>query len=153
MRQQRPEPITPQNPATRIVIAKLEEFLRRKRVKRVHFAEDSVAPPVLAYVTHFPRLYLPLSGAPAMEIAHNGFPRVIRPKRGEAVFVPGNAWDKPEWSGSTEVLTFLFGAKHIGISLVQHKGGTEAPINAIKTNIHGAYDGLTHSILGALMVF
>jgi YesN/AraC family two-component response regulator len=29
----------------------------------------------------------------------------------------------------------------------------EAPVRAIKTNIHGAYDGLTHSILGALTVF
>jgi|SRR5579859_2842838 len=153
MRQRRPEAIAPQNPATRIVIAKLEEFLRRNEVRRVHFAEDSAAPPVLAYVTHFPRLYLPLSGSHAMELAQNGVPQTIRPKRGEAVFVPDNAWDKPEWSGSTEVLTFLFGAKHIGISLVQHQGDVATPVKAIKTNIHGAYDGLTHSILSALMVF
>jgi AraC-like DNA-binding protein len=153
MRQRRPEAIAPHNPATQIIIALLEEFLRRKRIRRVHFAEDSAAPPVLAYVTHFPRLYLPLSGSAAMEIAQSGITRTIRPRLGEAVFVPENAWDKPEWSGSTEVLTFLFGGKHIGISLVQHKGGVETPVSAIKTNIHGAYDGLTHSILSALMVF
>jgi len=153
MRQRRPEAIAPQNPATRIVISKLEEFLRRNEVRRVHFAEDSAAPPVLAYVTHFPRLYLPLSGSLTMEMAQNGVPQTIRPKRGEAVFVPDNAWDKPEWSGSTEVLTFLFGARHIGISLVQHQGDAATPVKAIKTNIHGAYDGLTRSILSALMVF
>ncbi len=155
MRQHQPQPevISPENRATRIVIATLEHFLRRSRVRRVYFAEHSVPPPVLAYTTHFPRLYVPVTGCHAVEVAQNGLIKTIRAIRGDAVFVPDNAWDKPEWSNPIEVLTFLFGAKHIGISLAKHNGGSETRLEAVKTHIHGTYDGLTHSILSALMVF
>jgi AraC-like DNA-binding protein len=153
VRQRQPPAIRPQSRATRIVIAKLEHFLRRIRVRRVYFAEHSVPPPVLAYMTHFPRLYVPVTGCHAVEVAQNGLIKTIRPVRGHALFVPDNAWDKPEWSSPIEVLTFLFGAKHIGISLARHNGRSETPVKALKTHIHGAYDGLIHSTLGALMVF
>jgi AraC-like DNA-binding protein len=148
-----PEPIAPLNPATRTIAAKLGRFLSHTQIRGVYFAEDSVAPPVLAYVTHFPRLYVPLAGCHTLDVTQNAVRMTIHASRGCAVFVPGNAWDKPTWSMSVEVLTFLFGTKHIGISLAQHQGGAEAPVRALKTNIHGAYDGLTHSILGALTVF
>src|SRR5580765_457958 len=142
-----------QTHATRIVAGKLEQFLLRDRVRRVYFAEDSTPPPVLAYVTHFPRLYIPIAGSHVVEVAQRGVPTTIRVTPGQALFVPENAWDKPEWSGPVEVLTFLFGARHIGISLAKHQDRSEAPVNAIKTHIHGAYDGLTQSILTALTTF
>lgn len=82
-----------------------------------------------------------------MQVAQNAVLVTIRPKRGDAVFVAGNAWDKPAWVEKVRVLTFLFGAKHLGISLVEHDGRTEIPTTAIKSNLHGAYDGLTQSIL------
>lgn len=153
MRHAPPESIAPLSPATRTIASKLRRFLAHTRIREVFFAEDSVPPPVLAYVTHFPRLYIPLSGCHTLDVTQNATPMTIRAGCGRAVFVPGNAWDKPTWFTSVEVLTFLFGTKHIGISLAHHKGGVEAPVRAIKTNIHGAYDGLTHSILGALTVF
>jgi len=143
----------PKNGATRIIISSLEQHLRRVRTRRVYFAEDSVVPPVLAYVTHFPRLYVPLLGNQAMQVAQNGRSCTIQTKPGDAVFVPDNAWDKPEWSNSIQVLTFLFGAKQIGISLVEHKGGSDAPVSVVKTNIHGAHDGLIHNLLSALTTF
>ena len=145
--------IAPQTLTTRIIAGKLEQFLLRDRVRRVYFAEDSAPPPVLAYVTHFPRLYVPIAGSHVAEVAQRGVPTTIRVTPGQALFVPENAWDKPEWSGPIEVLTFLFGAKHIGISLAKHPDRSEAPVNAIKTHIHGAYDGLTHNILTALAAF
>jgi len=82
-----------------------------------------------------------------MRIAQNAAATTIRPGLGDAVFVPGNAWDKPAWLQKVRLLTFLFGPKHLGISLVEHDGRTEIPGSAIKTNIHDAYDGLTQSIL------
>jgi AraC-like DNA-binding protein len=145
--------VAPQTLSTRIITGKLEQFLVRDRVRRVYFAEDSAPPPVLAYVTHFPRLYIPVAGSHIVEVAQNGVPATVRVVRGQALFVPENAWDKPTWSDPIEVLTLLFGAKHIGISLAQHKGRSEAPLNAIKTHIHGAYDGITHSIIAALTAF
>ncbi|MGB6482339.1 MAG: AraC family transcriptional regulator [Candidatus Acidiferrales bacterium] len=87
-----------------------------------------------------------------MEIASGGRTEIIKPTRGHVVFVPDHAWNKPGWSGRVEVLTFLFGAKHIGISLVRHQGGTHLPSPALKASVHGGYDVPTHSILGALMV-
>jgi len=102
----------------------LEEYLRTTRLRRVYFAEYSIAPPMFAYVTNFPRLSIPLKGCHKMELAHGGRSEMIRPVRGHAVFVPDNAWNNPDWRSPVHVLTFLFGAKHIGISLVRHNGKT-----------------------------
>src|ERR1051326_2948230 len=89
----------------------LEPFLAHAHIRHVYFAEASVPPPVLAYVTHFPRLYLPLAGCHVMQIAQNAVQEVIPPKREDAGSVPGKPWDKPAWSQKVRLLTFLFGAK------------------------------------------
>jgi AraC-like DNA-binding protein len=138
--------------AHKIIVRELKECLRGTRIRMVHFAEFGLAPPLFAYVTHFPRLSIPLRGCHKMEVAHNGRSEIIKPVRGHAVFVPDNAWNNPDWRSPVQVMTFLFGAKQIGISLVRHNGKTESPSSALKTSIHGAYDGLIHSILSALML-
>src|ERR1700753_1508597 len=109
----------PDAAAMRQTIAlELETFLRKARLRRLYFADSSVAPPALAYITHFPRLSLPLEGSHAMDLPVGGRSERIFPMRGNAVFVPGHAWNRPDWSDRVKVLTFLFGAKQIGISLV-----------------------------------
>jgi AraC-like DNA-binding protein len=87
-----------------------------------------------------------------MELAHTGRTETIRPVRGHAVLIPDHAWNKPDWSDRVDVLTFLFGVKQIGISLVRHSGGSQVPASAVKASVHGGYDVPTHSILAALMV-
>ena len=87
-----------------------------------------------------------------MEIAQSGRTEPIRPVRGHAVFVPDHAWNKPDWTGRVDVVTFLFGVKQIGISLVRHKGGSQVPATALKASVHGGYDVPTHSTLSTLMV-
>lgn len=139
-------------PASRIISRELEEYLRRTRIRHVHFGDGSTAPPVLAYVTNFPRLSIPLTGCHTMEVAHSGRTETVRPVRGHAVFVPDHAWNKPDWSEHVETLTFLFGVKQIGISLVRHKGDTQSPAAALKTSVQGGYDVPTHSILASLRV-
>jgi AraC-like DNA-binding protein len=121
-------------------------------LRHVHFADASTAPPTLAYVTNFPRLSVPLSGSHKMELARSGRTELIKPVRGHVVFVPDHAWNRPDWSAQVDVLTFLFGVKQIGISLVRHKGQSEVPASALKASVHGGYDTLTHSLLTALMV-
>jgi AraC-like DNA-binding protein len=118
----------------------------------VHFSDETTVPPTLAYVTNFPRLSIPMAGCHQMEISCGGRTRIIKPTRGHAVFVPDHAWNKPDWSGHVEVLTFLFGVKQIGLSLVRHKGGMQEPSTVLKASVHGGYDIPTHSILAALMV-
>ena len=136
----------------RLIVHELEEYLRETRVRRIHFGDGTTAPPPLAYVTNFPRLSLPLAGCHTMEVAHGGRTETIKPIRGHTVFVPDHAWNKPDWTGHVDVLTFLFGVKQIGISLVRHKGGSQVPPTAVKASVHGGYDVPTHSILAALMV-
>lgn len=139
-------------PPNRIIIRELEEYLRTARIRHVHFGDGSTPPPVLAYVTNFPRLSVPLTGCHTMEIARSGRVETIQPGRGHAVFVPDHAWNKPDWSAHVEAFTFLFGAKQVGISLVRHEGKTQSPSTALKASVQGGYDVPTHSILAALMV-
>ena len=56
-----------------------------------------------------------------MEIASGGRRDVIMPAQEHPVFVPGHAWNKPDWSGHVGVLTFFFGANQLGASLVRHR--------------------------------
>ena len=122
-------------------------------MKRVYFADGSARPPGMAYVTNFPRLSVPIEGRHTMELSASGKSLTIQPGRGQAVFVPSNAWNRPDWSEPVEVMTFLFGAKQIGVSLVRHESGSELAGDALKTSIHGAYDGLTQSLVTALTLF
>jgi AraC-like DNA-binding protein len=148
----KPFPAVRLSVGARLIVQELEEYLRETRVRHVHFGDETTAPPPLAYVTNFPRLSVPLSGCHAMEIAQGGRTETIKPVRGHAVFVPDHAWNKPDWTGRVDVLTFLFGVKQIGISLVRHKGGSEVPPTAVKASVQGGYDVPTHSILAAMMV-
>jgi AraC-like DNA-binding protein len=143
---------TRQSAANRVIVRELEEYLKETRIRHVHFGDGTTVPPPLAYVTNFPRLSLPIAGSHIMEVAHAGRTQTIKPVRGHAVFIPDHAWNKPDWSGHVDVLTFLFGVKQIGISLVRHKGGSLVPPTAVKASVHGGYDVPTHSILAALMV-
>src|SRR5258708_483886 len=138
--------------ASQIVIRELETYLRETRVRHVHFSDGTTVPPALAYVTNFPRLSIPTAGCHTMEISDSGRTRTIKPIRGHAVFVPDHAWNKPDWLAHVDVLTFLFGVKQIGVSLVRHKGGTQMPSTVMKASVHGGYDVPTRSILAALMV-
>jgi AraC-like DNA-binding protein len=143
---------TAQCSPNRIILHELEDYLRETRVRHVHFADGSTVPPVLAYVTNFPRLSIPLRGCHTMEVANTGRVERIKPVRGHAVFVPDHAWNRPDWSAPVDVLTFLFGVKQIGVSLVRHSGKTSSPAAALKASVHGGYDVPTHSILAALRV-
>ena len=88
-----------------------------------------------------------------MQLARNGRTESIRPVRGHAVFVPGHSWNLPDWAHPVRVLTFLFGNKQIGVSLVRHKPGSDLPASALKANVHRSYDGLTENLLSALTIF
>jgi AraC-like DNA-binding protein len=137
--------------ARRVIVQELESFLRTSRLRRVHFADGSVAPPSMAYVTNFPRLSIPLHGDHSMELARNGRSLGVRVSRGQAVFVPPNAWNRPDWDRPVEVLTFLFGANQIGVSLVRHTKGSALGAGTLKSSIHAVHDGVTQSVLTALI--
>lgn len=136
--------------AKRSVTAALERLLRTHRIGRVHIADGSVAPPVLAYVTAFPRLSVAIDGMQPIELTQHGRTERIVARRGQAVFVPSHAWDLPRATREATVLTCLFGPRQIGFSLVEHRGAADADPIVTKTSVHGAHDGISRHVLQAL---
>ena len=137
--------------ASSLVAVELERLLRTLRIRHVHVADGSVPPPTLAYVTAFPRLSIPIDGAQSVELAHRGRNDEVTTVRGHAVLVPAHAWDRPQWSRPSTTLTCLFGHRQTGFSLVKQGGTADTPPEVVKTSVHGAHDGVSRSILQALM--
>lgn len=133
-----------------LLAVELEQLLGTLRIQQVHLADGSVPPPPLAYVTAFPRLSVPIDGVQSIELAHSGRNDAIAAARGHAIVIPAHAWDRPEWSRPSTTLTCLFGHRQTGFSLVK-QDGTDAPPQVVKTSVHGAHDGVSRSILQALM--
>src|ERR1019366_2290092 len=101
----------------------------------VYLAGGATSPPQLAYMVHFPRLSVILSGKDQMEIEQNGAATQLPINRGDAIFVPPNCWNKPAWAGRVRVLTVLFGKQQTGLSLVSQASANQPPVT-FKTNFH-----------------
>ena len=141
----------------RIIANKIRGFLRggragrSGRVRSVRFAGGTSPPPLLAYAVNFPRLSLTLAGEDRVEIEQAGRVGVVSLRPGHALFVPANCWNRPTWSTRVELLTFLFGKRQTGISLVVHRRRSSAPIGAVKTHLHLPTEGAAAGILQALI--
>jgi len=138
------------DPASLEISQAMEAFLNRGGITRVHLAGGSTSPPAMAYLVNFPRLSVILSGDDQMEIERDGQHCQFDIKRGEAVLVPANCWNKPAWSGRVSVLTLLFGKRQTGISLVSQNRKGE-PATAIKAHFHRPVEGPVPGIMDALM--
>lgn len=133
------------------ITAELKRFLTRGKVRGVRIAEGAIPPPQLAYMVNFPRLSLTLSGEDRTELEQDGRLQTFSFKPGHALFVPANTWNRPTWSRPVKVLTFLFGKRQTGISLVTHRRKSDAPIGAIKTHVYLPSESAASRILQALI--
>jgi len=140
--------VTPDRPAAEIRQA-LRRFLAARPLDCVHIAAGSLPPPPLAYLVNFPRLSVILDGQDDMQLEQNGRLQTIRLRRGDAVFVPANCWNNPVWRFRVTVLTFLFGKRQTGASLVRHAPRSPGSQAAVKTHFHRPPVGLVSSILDA----
>jgi AraC-like DNA-binding protein len=135
-----------------VIAAALSAFLRRPKITAVHFAENAATTPQpLAYFVHFPRLYVALAGQDAMWIERAGQARQLRLRRGEAVVIPANCWNRPVGTAPSLALNLLFGRRQIGLSLVQQRAHGGAPALVAKTTLHGALEDAPRSIMHALL--
>lgn len=102
----------------------------------IWFAGDFHTPPEFSYQVNFPRLELVLDGeyVNEMEDHERKVSRIVA-KAGDAIFVPPNCWNKPDWDTDCSVLSMLFGRRQLGLSFVSKRKG-EA----------GFYDIQKHSI-------
>lgn len=121
-------------PADRITHI-LSQLLRRPNFTRLIVAGGTTPPPQLAYMVSFPRLSLVLTGTDRVELEINGASELVRLSLGDVLLVPPNCWDRPTWSTSATALTFLFGKRQTGISLIRQKPGSDVPTQAIKTHL------------------
>src|SRR4051812_8701572 len=141
----------PVDASGRRIAAELRSFLKRGHVRGVRIAEGSIPPPQLAYMVNFPRLSLTLAGEDRVELEQEGRIKLVALRRAEALFVPGNCWNRPTWSTPVKVLTFLFGKRQTGVSLVTHKRRSDAPAGAIKTHVHLPAESAASRTLQALI--
>lgn len=85
---------------------------------RLYFGLDTAPPPLRSFQVPFARLELVLDGVyrnalatPAATIASHD----LGP--GDALFVPAGCWNEPAWDRDVRLISLLFGATHLGVSL------------------------------------
>lgn len=117
------------------ITSALEQFLADSRIQTVHVAQPGQPPPELASMVNFPRISITLMGLDSMLVEQVDASRKILVAAAEALVIPPNCWNRPDWSRSATVLNFLAGPKHIGLSLVSHGGGGESPSRGYKASL------------------
>ena len=132
------------------VLDGLDRLLRRRPPRQVYFCGRRTSPPQYSHVVNFPRLELPLLGRYEMELELEGRPVLIAPGPGAAVVAPPNCWNRPTWARPVQVLSFLFGQRQTGISLVATEGGS-ARLHAEKLALARPLSGPAEKILAAIL--
>ena len=123
----------------------------RENFNRIWFAGDKLTPPPFSYQVNFPRLELVISGEYINQIedVDHGIAEV-NILSGDALFVPPNCWNKPNWDTECSVLSLLFGRRQLGFSLVSKKKGEEGFFDVQKHSIQTRTGHAIDHILEAL---
>ncbi len=96
----------------------------RESFHHIWFAGDFHTPPEFSYQVNFPRLELVLGGEYINEMeSHDRKVTKIIAKAGDAIFIPANCWNKPNWDTDCSVLSMLFGRRQLGLSFVSKRKG------------------------------
>lgn len=115
------------------------------------FAADRGVPPGFSYQVNFPRLELVFSGCyiNLLWSAEDGVKEVAL-KPGEALYIPPNAWNKPDWDNDCSVLSLLYGKRQLGFSLVGKRRGESGFFDVQKHSIQMAQGRALEHILQAM---
>lgn len=123
----------------------------RETFSNIWFAGNFYTPPVFSYQVNFPRLELVMGGEYINEIeSHDRKVMHITAKPGDAIFIPPNCWNKPNWDTDCSVLSMLFGRRQLGFSLVsKHQGDTgffDVQKHSIQTRSGFAIDNILEAL-------
>jgi AraC-like DNA-binding protein len=131
-----------------LIVSVLDE---REPFHHIWFAGDFHTPPVFCYQVNFPRLELVLDGEYINEMEnHDRQVDHIIARPGDAIFIPPNCWNKPDWDTNCSVLSILFGRRQLGFSLVSKRKGEAKFFDVQKHSIQTRSGFAIDNILEAL---
>lgn len=123
----------------------------REPLHNIWFAGDFHTPPPFSYQVNFPRLELVLDGEYVNEMeSHDRQLTSIVARTGDAIFIPPNCWNKPDWDTDCSVLSILFGRRQLGLSLVSKRKGEAQFFDIQKHSIQTRSGFAIDNILEAL---
>ncbi|WP_213864977.1 helix-turn-helix transcriptional regulator [Vibrio crassostreae] len=123
----------------------------REPFHNIWFAGDFHTPSACSYQVNFPRLELVLDGEYINEMeSHDRKITNVIAKAGDAIFIPPNCWNKPNWDTDCSVLSMLFGRRQLGLSLVSKRKGEESFYDIQKHSIQTRSGFAIDNILEAL---
>lgn len=134
-----------------MIAAALDDFLAKRSISRVHFANAGHPPPDLAYLVNFPRISITLRGVDRMDLEQQGSSRLMEIRAGEAVAIPPNCWNRPHWTEPSTVVNVLVGKKQLGMSLTLHNGKGPSPALARKAVVSSGIDSAERHLVDALL--
>jgi AraC-like DNA-binding protein len=127
-----------------------EGQLRRLRVEQVLVCGRLLLPPPYSHAVNFPRLELPLRGCYENKIEAGGKIVTVRLRPGSALFAAPNCWNLPAWKPGLELMSLLFGARQIGISIVTSPRQRGPQLAARKFSIPTPQSGPVPPLLEAM---
>lgn len=123
----------------------------RELLHNIWFAGDFHTPSAFSYQVNFPRLELVIDGEYINEMeSHDRKITNVVAKAGDAIFIPPNCWNKPNWDTDCSVLSMLFGRRQLGLSLVSKRKGEESFYDIQKHSIQTRSGFAIDNILEAL---
>lgn len=128
-----------------------EKQLNKVPVRRVFVCGRKLRPPLFSHVVNFPRLEIPLRGCYENEIASKGELVTVRLRAGDALFAAPNCWNLPTWRLNVELISMLFGKKHLGVSRVISRGPDQPQLTAQKFSVQWPVAGPLLHILDAMV--
>lgn len=112
-----------------------EKQLRRTPIQSVLVCGRKLHPLTYSHIVNFPRLELPIRGWYENKVESNGEIITVKLKPGDALFAAPNCWNFPVWHQGLELMSLLFGAKQIGISIVTAQSRRQPQLVAKKFSI------------------
>lgn len=128
-----------------------EKQLRRAPVQKVLVCGRKLHPPIYSHIVNFPRLEFPVRGCYENKIESNGEVITVQLKPGDALFAAPNCWNFPVWHQGLELMSLLFGAKQIGISIVTARSHRQPQLAAKKFSIPRPVTGPLPHIVDAMV--
>jgi AraC-like DNA-binding protein len=129
----------------------LDRHLRRHSIREAFVCGRRLHPLLYSHVVTFPRLEIPLKGCYENQIEKDGQVVTVRLQPGTALFAAPNCWNLPTWRLNVELISLLFGKKHLGISHVVRRGPEVPQLAAQKFSTPLPITGPLPRILDAMV--